>query len=285
MTNRTLCPYNLDYTDMHFDMKLMNFYCYNNHIIIPPYFNEELSELNAIVNKSNYTRLIFSNERDCHTTINKQFSLHDTEHNSLFNKSVDKLPSILTHITFGFSFNKSVDNLPPKLTHLIFGYWFNKPVDNLPLSLNHLIFGNCFNQEINNLPTSLVHLNLGTCFDQSVDSLPCSLTHLIFGDWFNKPIDNLPSSLIFVSFGFKFNNPVDNLPTQMKQIHFSKYLGACLSHTLDNLPNNIDVLTLSSNYRRIIDISFNNLTKLICPKKYKRAKKIISVKPIQIIFY
>ena len=45
---------------------------------------------------------------------------------SAFNKSIDNLPSHLTHILFSNGFNQNITNLPTHLTYLIFGNKFSK---------------------------------------------------------------------------------------------------------------------------------------------------------------
>ena len=75
-------------------------------LIIQPEFNDELVDL-----PNDIEIIIFEN---IHPNISK------------FNNNVDKLPSNLTHLTFGNDFYQKVDNLPPKLTHLTFGNNFNQ---------------------------------------------------------------------------------------------------------------------------------------------------------------
>ena len=71
-------------------------------------------------------------------------------------------------------FNQSVNLLPSSLLHLSFGRKFNQPIDNLPSSLTHLSLGeetydSVFNQPINNLPKRLQRLVLPKNYDKPTD--------------------------------------------------------------------------------------------------------------------
>jgi len=56
----------------------------------------------------------------------------DKNQHSMFDKSVDNLPSSLKYLTFGSTFNQKVDKLPNSLIYLTFGRYFNQTVNNLP---------------------------------------------------------------------------------------------------------------------------------------------------------
>jgi len=130
-------------------------------------------------------------------------------------KDLQKVPAIVTHVTFADSFNNSLLNatLPPKLTHLTFGYYFNRSLDHitLPLNLTHLTFGGRFNRPLDNvtLPSKLTHLTFGSNFNQPLDNvtLPPTLTNLEFGYHFNQSLDNLtlPPRLTLLTFGYLFD--------------------------------------------------------------------------------
>ncbi len=179
----------------------------------------------------------------------------------------EKLPSSLTHLSFGDSFNQKVDlsknivnesNETPKnrgvtrsfgyseplsfLTHITFGKQFNQKVDKLPKSLTHLTFGDVFNQKVDKLPKSLTHLTLGIYFRQEVDDLPITLTHLTLGYSFDQKVDKLPESLTYLIFGRHFNQEVENLPKNLVYIQF----GGLFNQKVDNLP-------LNSKYIKIHD--------------------------------
>jgi hypothetical protein len=145
-------------------MSLIDYYNkYTKILTIPHTFNEELEDI-----PKETEIIIFSND-------------NAWARRSYFNRSVDKLPKNLTHLTFGWHFNKLVNKLPKNLTHLTFSRNFNQPVDNLPENLTHLTFGEYFNIPVNNLPKNLTHLTFGWDFDKPVDNLPKNLTHLTFG--------------------------------------------------------------------------------------------------------
>jgi len=148
----------------------MNYITSGDTIIFEPSFNNELDY--GLL--KDYRKIIFSN-------YNLDDSLFERYENnnfknikiigSDFNHSVDNLPSIVTHLTFGFHFNCPVDNLQSSITHLTFGFYFYHTVDNLPSSITHLTFGTYFNRIVDNLPSSITHLEFG---------LPRKLTQVNF---------------------------------------------------------------------------------------------------------
>ncbi len=160
----------------------------------------------------------------------KGFGLKSRPSNSKFNKSVDLLPSTLTHIKFGYSFDKEVNNLPYHLEWLEFGNNFNQYVDNLPSTIKYLVFGNEFNCPVDNLPQFIEYLS--------------------FGNKFNYPIDCLPNSINFINIG-------DNKNTNIK----SKF-----SQKTNNLPSELNNFVIYlSNGKNVIKFDFvNKLNQLVC---------------------
>lgn len=141
----------------------------------------------------------------------KGFGIRAKPANSKFNKSVDLLPSNLTHIKFGYSFNQRVDNLPFLLEWLEFGYSFNQRVDMLPNTITYLVFGYSFNQPVNDLPNTLEYVSFGKKFNQSLDSLPNSIFYLNIG---SAEIDFYNGNYHYT----EFNQKTYNLPSNLENI-------------------------------------------------------------------
>jgi len=148
----------------------MNYITSGNTVIFAPSFNDEL-DCGLL---KDYHQIIFSD----YVLDNSLFERYVNYNflglkyiGSKFNRPVDNLPSIVTHLDFGWHFNQSIDNLPSSITHLTFGPDFNRPVDNLPSSITHLTFCSNFNCPVDNLPSSITHLTFG---------LPIKLTQVNF---------------------------------------------------------------------------------------------------------
>lgn len=162
-----------------------------------------------------------------------------------FNRSVDNIPSTVTHLIFGFhfnqyingciptsvthlifgnNFNKSIfDCIPSSITYLKFGYSFNRPIENcIPPSVTHLMFGGMFNYLIKGLPSSITYLEFGDRFDQSIKELPSLITHLTLGYWFDKPIkNNIPSSITHLTLSYNYPDADKvHIPTTVKHLKF-----------------------------------------------------------------
>lgn len=141
----------------------------------------------------------------------KGFGIKAINVNSKFNKSVDLLPSNLTHIKFGYSFNQHVDNLPFLLEWLEFGYLFNQSVDMLPNTITYLVFGYSFNQSVNNLPNSLEYISFGKSFNHSLDNLPNSIFYINIG---SAELDYYDGKYYFT----KFMQKTYNLPLKLENL-------------------------------------------------------------------
>lgn len=95
-------------------------------------------------------------------------------YNSVFNKSLDKLPSTTKKIIFGWYFNKSLNNLP-NIKHLELSVFFNQPLDFLPNSLKILkILNDEYTHPLYNLPTSIETFHISN-FYKHMDTLPPNL--------------------------------------------------------------------------------------------------------------
>lgn len=69
-------------------------------------------------------------------------SLLELTFGEYFNQSVDALAPLpfLTKVKFNDKFNKSIDKLPDNITHLTLGKDFSVEVSKLPASLTHFTF-------------------------------------------------------------------------------------------------------------------------------------------------
>ncbi len=122
----------------------------------------------------------------------KRIKFHDS-----FNGEVgSKIPSTVTHITFGFNFNKCIDNLPDSIIWLELGYYFDQHIKKLPLRLQYLKFGAYYNHPDKIFPNTLKYLELGSHFSQCLKGLiPNSVQYLVIGHFFAHLIKHLPASL------------------------------------------------------------------------------------------
>lgn len=128
-------------------------------------------------------------------------------------------------------FSKSVDLLPTTLTHIKFGYSFDNPVDNLPYNLEWLEFGHSFNQQVNMLPHTITYLVFGDLFNQQVDDLPNLIEYISFGKNFNKSLNCLPDSIVFINIG-----NLNDIYPKISSTHFDQFTS--------KLPNNLNNLVI-----------------------------------------
>ena len=170
---------------------------------------------------------------------------------------------------FGTLFNQSVDYLPSNLTHLKFGSLFNKSVDFLPLSLTHLTFGSQFNQSVNSLPSKLVYLEFNQSFNQPIDDLPNSIIKIKFNGFNNKYSKNLEYK------SNCFNMSLNSLPSNVKTIWFN--YESKFNLNFDNLPDGLENLILSKYYRNYIQKIPLNLKNIKCSSKHQQLYQLESI--------
>jgi len=151
-------------------------------------------------------------------------------------KSIENLPSSITHLSYKCFSNKKVDlSKLDKLTHLEFGSESYYPIGNLPTSLTHLKLGDYFNHPIDELSKldKLTHLIIDSIyFNQSVSSLPNSITHLALrknGDYFNHNVNKLPDSLVVcepeeMMIRYKSKIKIAHILTKSGVLNSNKYL-------------------------------------------------------------
>ena len=175
-------------------------------------------------------------------------------------KRIFEFPKFITKLKFDDHFDYDFGKIPSTITHLTFGHYFNRQFyDCIPNSVTHLTFGYCFNKRVNNLlPNSITHLTFGNNFNQPIhNSIPDSVTHLKFGDDFDQFIQNhIPKNVKCLMFGRKFDCPIVNsIPNSVTHLKF----GQLFSRNLDVLPNSITHLYLSSLYNKTISRFPKNL--------------------------
>eukprot|EP00026_Physarum_polycephalum_P007208 Phypoly_transcript_07265.p1 GENE.Phypoly_transcript_07265~~Phypoly_transcript_07265.p1 ORF type:complete len:374 (+),score=50.91 Phypoly_transcript_07265:63-1124(+) len=175
--------------------------------------------------------------------------------------NMQMIPLSVTHLIFNQSYSRSIDKLPSTITHITFGKFFNFEITNhLPESLVYLKLGNCFIQEINHLPKLLKILVIGDNFNHPVDHLPSSLTHLTLGRSFNHPLDHLPPTLIYLFVqSYVFNQLVDHLPESL----LSLSLPMGFDQPINHLPPFLEQLTLSYKFNQTVDMLPKTIKKLV----------------------
>lgn len=119
-------------------------------------------------------------------------------------KHFNTLPIAVTHLIIGSHVaNYDGNKVPTTVTHLTFGMNFDKPINYIPDSVTHLNFGKNFNR----MP--------GRDF-----KIPYSVTHLKFGKRFNRALEqNIPLSVIELSFGKDIEHIMnEHIPKTVKKL-------------------------------------------------------------------
>ena len=124
------------------------------------------------------------------------------------------LPSHTTHVWFVDEANPHAIIYPSSISHIYLNSISSIP-SKMPSSLTHLTFGREFNSEVNNLPSSITHITFGDSFNKQVNNLPSSLTHVVFGGSFSKSIDNLPKKVVFIILGRMYLNTHFSFPSSI----------------------------------------------------------------------
>jgi len=206
---------------------------------------------------------------------------------SIFDHPVEKLPTSIEKIKFGYSFNQPIGMLPRGIRYLEFGEEFDQSVDNLPPGLKTLIVKTRFNQCLDNLPDGLEELKIiGTVcyeeqrrfcyFGQSLENLPGNLKRFeIYSDDYEHSLLNLPSGLrVLVVDGELFgrvrypdgleelglghiDEPLEDLPENLKKIRIRKY-----RFLIDNFPKKLEEITIVNGFRGANYDKFPYLKKL-----------------------
>ena len=122
-----------------------------------------------------------------------------------------------------------------------------------------LTFGYCFNQSLGYCLSELVNLSeltLGYKFNQSIIDIPCGIKKLILNCDCQHFIDHLPSSIMELELGDDFNLELNDLPSSIKNILI---LNKKYNKKLNNLPNQLECLEISSRYEVPINRKYKNL--------------------------
>ena len=203
-----------------------------------------------------------------------------------FNNPLNILSNSLHILVLGRSFNQSVNIIYKlyNLKQLILGTHFNQIIRHFPMSLEYINFGFHYNQKIYNLPKHIKRIHFGLCFNKPINKLLYSnLKHLTLGNMFTYDISQyLPNSLCSLEINTQFKNfNITHLVNLQCLIIHSNYILDefkynlflplnIISITLDTpfilydinmLPLNLFYIKLTSNYKKISDISLlNNIT-------------------------
>ena len=170
----------------------------------------------------------------------------------------------MRELIFGYHFNYPLNNCLLNLHNLrvlTFGSKFNHSLGDSLLDLHNLqklTFGHHFNQSLINSLVGLYNLReltFGYYFNQMID-IPEWITKLSLNCNFQQVIDYLPSSIEELVFGYDCNLELNDLPSSIKKITIKnlKY-----NKKLNNLPNLIETLEISSKYKMPIDREYKNL--------------------------
>jgi hypothetical protein len=175
----------------------------------------------------------------------------------------------LTYLKLNIGNIGQVLEYSPNLTILIlkgsyYGYFDCLPDSLIFIDLIDLV-GNLL--EYDNLPPKLSRIYFDEYFDKNVDNLPISLTVIKFGNRFDKNICSFSCNLKEIHFGKYFNKNIDDLPYSLEIIIFS--VSGLFDKSLNNLPDNIRIISLPSIYNLIINKFPKNIKKIMCIDNYK----------------
>jgi hypothetical protein len=240
-----------------------------NSIIFDTYFNQPIPKLPTFIKQ-----VIFGHD------FNQDISGIGDHIESIkfevaeFNYNLATFPKGLRELKIaGDKITSEIDNVNPGLETLtIQSETFNGELNLVNTNIKSIkILSNAFNRSLSQLPSGLkileIHCNR---FNTPVDNLPPSLESLkISSNIFNQPIDNLPLGLktLILEDCILFLQPLNNLPQGLEV--FNLHLGFhydgtdvnTYKHTLENLPNSVNKLTLS-NYWGNLNIIGDNIVEL-----------------------
>ena len=118
---------------------------------------------------------------------------------------------------------------------------------------------------------NLSKITLGGIAGHDIEFIDNNINSItLLGD--NKVIDNLPHGITTVILGGNFHLSVDNLPNGIKNIIFQDYYywkDMVYSNQLNNLPETVEYIKLSSGYNKKIIKFPKNLKKIVCSKNYE----------------
>lgn len=202
---------------------------------------------------------------------------------SFNSKNINSIPNA-NFMVFGNDFDTPIDlSKYIQIKEVLFGRSFNS---NITWSnfIEKIIFPVCsaFNQKINDYPIKLKYLEFGTKFNQEVNNLPNSLKYLKFGCEFNKNLNNLPNGLEKILLGPKFNQELNFLPESLITLQFDPFTQLTIG--LDNLPNNLQELSIPCDYKYNLDNLPDNIKYLKLPKLPNISKLPNKIEKLEIKF-
>jgi hypothetical protein len=240
-----------------------------NSIIFDTYFNQPIPKLPTFIKQVMFCHEFNQDISGIGDHIESiKFEVADFNYNlATFPKGLRALKIASYKITSG------IDNINPGLEKLtIQCETFNDELNLVNTNIKSIkILSNVFNRSLSQLPSGLKILEINCDrFNSPVDNLPSGLESLkISCSIFNQPIDNLPLGLktLILENVYLFMQPLNNLPQGLEILNLhlgyhndntaiNKY-----KHTLENLPNSVNKLTLS-NYWGNLNIIGDNIVEL-----------------------
>jgi hypothetical protein len=210
---------------------------------------------NLITWKPNLNSINFDNKYLVPEFANSKNTIH---YNEIKKVNLNNLSDKYERINMEYCMQtQPIIKLSKQLEYLKMDSYYNFTI-NLPENLLVIFFGREFNELIK-YPNKIFYIEYGEKFNQPIDNLPLSLEFLRLGKSFNQPLENLPLKLssLDLSKCEKFNYLLDYLPNNLK------YLGSILNNSLDNLPNSLNELVLTTEN----DNNTNELFKLSIKKE------------------
>jgi len=265
-----------NFNDPHIALKNNNKYSSEDYYsCVGSIFNQPLIKFHNFLSNTNTNtninlqRIIFGERfnQPLDDTLSNLVNLRELTFGNHFNHPLgDSLSNLhnLRKLTFDEMFNQPIDNCLSNLVdleELTFGEQFDQPLNDTLTHLSNLeklTFGYCFNQPLDNTLSNLVNLReltLGNYFNQSID-IPDRIKKLTLYCNSQSIIDYLPSNIEELELGYSFKLELNNLPNSSKKI---KILNQFYDKKLNNLPNQIETLVISPNYKVRIDREYKSL--------------------------
>lgn len=216
--------------------------------------------------------------------------------NNNFNKKLDEYLNILLQkqeLVFGTKFNKAInDDIPENVKKIIFGFDFNRIIDLLHDGVEHIELENHFNKDIKKFPRHLKFLKVVRNMNRKICEFPEGLIELHFSEFRNNPIvypENLntlylrffrlnsynfylPKNLMKLILTINENFELKYLPKSLKYLSITKdyesdetqkdvYEG--FNNSIENLPENLEFLSVKADFNLQIPILPKNLKTLV----------------------
>jgi hypothetical protein len=247
-----------------------------NNIILSENLEQEC--LHITKKKINYlsSKLMLLQINDKITNINNiPSSIHSLLLDDKFNENRFKLPFKLKKLSVGNKFNKKINKLN-NLTILIVGKNLINNCNNLPKSLKQLSLRTSFFDIEHKKPSitninrmgylttkmyfriSLPSLNL----DTEITINKINKNHFTFplfkNSLYMQYLNNLPQ-LIMLILSNDYNNKINYAPQSLKKL----ICGDCYNHEIDDLSQNLNIITLMSDFNKYIKKAPLNLKRIV----------------------